>query len=118
MRSLEELGLLPREAVEDATGEREVIERTKRGDVGERFDGSGDLDEGLPWFQTLVEGSRLGNMKKSLGSRRSRDGRVRVEWEIVEWTEGDAEGGEVLQPTGKRKLDALVGEDEKMEGSN
>ena len=109
LRNLEDLGVLPTEALDDAVGEREIIDRHAGAANSQEH-------EGLPWFQTLIDGSKLGNMKRTMGQRRSRDGRVQVEWEIVEWTEGD-DATEALQPTGKRKLGDLVAEDEKMEGT-
>lgn len=58
---------------------------------------------GLPWFDTLVEGSRLGTLRRRKGSGRSRDGTVSVEWEVVEFTEDDS--GDDVHRSGKRKLD-------------
>lgn len=52
---------------------------------------------GVPWFDALISGSRLhksGNLKRTTGSSQSKDGRMRSEWEIVEWTEGDTEADE------------------------
>jgi hypothetical protein len=56
----------------------------------------------------LVEGSRLGKIRKSWGSNQNKN--VRVEWEIMEWT--DADGEENIAP-GKRKIGEVV-EDETM----
>lgn len=61
---------------------------------------------GAPWFEELVESTRLGRIKQQRGGHSSRDGRVTVEWEVVEWTEGD--DNEAL---GKRKLGDLEGGD-------
>ncbi|PMD36956.1 hypothetical protein L207DRAFT_410532, partial [Hyaloscypha variabilis F] len=77
LRDLEDLGILPQEAVEDAALDNEKIEAR----------GGNDANEGLPWFESLVKGSQLGNMRRSWGSRESGNGRFKVEWEIVEWTE-------------------------------
>jgi len=96
---------LPKEAIEDAENDREKIEAMERVQNGRGT-------EGLPWFETLVEGSRLGRMRKSSGKRQSRDGRFQVEWEIVEW---NGEGDEESLGTGKRKL-GEVEEDDRMEG--
>ncbi|KAH7418556.1 hypothetical protein BKA64DRAFT_613753 [Cadophora sp. MPI-SDFR-AT-0126] len=111
LRDLEELGVLPREAVEDAVEERGVIEESGKGGGGLLSERGGDGDgvgdgigeEGLPWFETMIKGSKLGNMKRSWGKRRSQNGRYKVEWEIVEWTE-DGEGGEGTKTLAKRKL--------------
>jgi hypothetical protein len=60
---------------------------------------------GLPWFDTLTEGSRLGTLRRAKGGSTNRSGTVRVEWEIVEWSE-DETGGESPR---KRKLDEVEG---------
>ena len=119
LRDLEELGVLPREAVEDAVGEREVLESAGEkgkgigGVLSERA-GGGNGEEGLPWFETMVKGSKLGNVQRSWGERRSGNGRFKVEWEIVEWTEDGGEGGEGTKSPAKRKL-GEVDQDELME---
>jgi hypothetical protein len=69
---------------------------------------------GLPWFDTLVEGSRLGTIRTRKGSGRSRDGTVRVEWEVVEYTEDDSANG--TPRSGKRKLDERDGSKDAMQG--
>ncbi|CAK7266627.1 hypothetical protein SEPCBS119000_002126 [Sporothrix epigloea] len=78
--------------------------------------GDGALDRilsttGIPWFDSFVEGSRLGRhllrqqrlqlkqrnarasgarvRRHDVGSAQSADGSVRVEWEVREWIEGD-----------------------------
>ncbi|KAI9646155.1 hypothetical protein NHQ30_005595 [Ciborinia camelliae] len=109
LRDLEELGLLPREALEDAQNEKETIESV----IPPTNNNGGE--QGLPWFETMVEGSRLGKMKTSRGMRAVTDGRIKVEWEIVEWTAEDDDTQ--TSTTGKRKLDATsAGEDPTMEG--
>lgn len=64
----------------------------------------------LPWFEGLVEGSKLGRLRKGT----ARGGTVRVEWEIVEWTE-EGEGGGGESPK-KRKLEEVEGGVHGMEG--
>lgn len=94
LRDLEDLGLLPREALDDAENDREKIKTATKPRCA-------DGEEALPWFETMVEGSRLGKMRRSKGHGASGNGRYQVEWEIVEWTEDDQKlplGG------GKRKL--------------
>jgi hypothetical protein len=60
----------------------------------------------LPWFDTLTEGSRLGRLRRAKGGSTNRLGTtVRVEWEVVEWSE-DETGGESPR---KRKLDEVEG---------
>lgn len=109
LRNLEELGLLPREATAEY--------RLEDGDDGDGEDEARRIsihkNQGLPWFDTMVEGSRLGHMKQTMGSHRSRDGDVQVEWEIVEWTDGDDEShdGTNTPNSGKRKLDEVLDDD-------
>jgi len=107
LRDLEDLGLLPKEALDDAEADKQKIEK-----VGT----DAAVNEGLPWFENLVEGSKLGKMKKSWGSRHSDNGRFKVEWEIVEWTEGD----EDLATPSKRKFGevAETEADSVMEGTH
>jgi hypothetical protein len=108
LRDLEELGLLPKEAVEDAEHDNEKIESVT-------ITGSSDANEGLPWFESLVQGSKLGNMRRSWGSRQSGNGRFKVEWEIMEWTEGN--DSELASP-GKRKIGEVEENDSHMEGAH
>lgn len=63
----------------------------------------------IPWFDSIVEGSRLGGrLKTTRGTRQSADGATTVEWEILEYTDDGSE--EVGSPAsgngnnGKRKL--------------
>ena len=85
-------------------GRRDVVLRPGRETLG-----------GLPWFDTLVEGSRLGTIRTSKGSGRSRDGAVRVEWEVVEYTE-DGSGGDDTPRSGKRKFDEREESKDGMQG--
>ncbi|APA10574.1 hypothetical protein SS1G_12623 [Sclerotinia sclerotiorum 1980 UF-70] len=113
LRDLEELGLLPKEAFEDAQNDKEIIES-----VIPHTENNNGGGEGIPWFETMVEGSRLGKMRTSRGRRSASDGRIKVEWEIVEWTGEEGDGQLLANPTtGKRKLDSAgTGEDTSMEG--
>lgn len=121
---LEDLGLLPGEDNEDDArpadtmaglagveagtaihdnNTREVVLRPGRETLG-----------GLPWFDTLVEGSRLGTLRHRKGGGLSRDGTVRLEWEVVEYTEDD--NGNGSPRSGKRKLDEREENKEPMQG--
>lgn len=56
---------------------------------------------GVPWFEEMIEGSRLGRAEKTRrGIAISGDGRTRVEWEVSEFDD-EAPG----TPRGKRKLE-------------
>ncbi|KAH6888573.1 hypothetical protein B0T10DRAFT_56379 [Thelonectria olida] len=106
LRDLEDMGLIPEEEEEEKTQEEssqssssEVVDRTMA--LRQSF--------GVPWFDSMVEGTRLGRMRRSQGIQQSQDGRVKVEWEIVEYSGDGAEGGIAdteMESTGlgKRKL--------------
>lgn len=111
LRNLEELGILPKEA----TAEEETHDEQHSG-VATPITSLVERTQGLPWFDTMVEGSRLGKMRRSAGTKRSRDGNVKVEWEIVEWTADDGQSDSLA--TTKRKLADLGDEEDSvMEGS-
>jgi len=65
-----------------------------------------DQSRGVPWFEEMVENTRLGRFKQQRGGHSSRDGSVRVEWEVMEWTEADDADDEGAVP-GKRKIGEL-----------
>lgn len=103
IRDLEDIGLIPQDGDEDAPAGSEAAPAatpTKRTAIQQSF--------GVPWFDGLIEGSRLGSMRRSYGTRRSRDGQTSIEWDIVEFSEnGGGETGEgdaALTNLGKRKL--------------
>ncbi len=110
LRDLEDLGLLPQEALEDAEDDKEKVENVTS--VTDNSLLHGQATGQLPWFEAMVKGSRLGKVKRSWGHRRSDSGRFKIEWEIMEWTDDGTEGGEAV--AGKRKIGEL-GEDETME---
>lgn len=103
IRDLEDIGLINADGDEDAPPRSEAAPAatpTKRTALQQSF--------GVPWFDGLIEGSRLGNMRRSYGNKRSRDGQTSIEWDIVEFSEnGGGETGEgdaALTQLGKRKL--------------
>jgi hypothetical protein len=105
LRDLEELGLLPKEFSESDADEQEV--------EVEKAQGSQDLAplrvrEGLPWFETMLEGSKLGNVRVSRGEKELEG--HRVEWEVVEWTNEDENerSSGTGNSHGKRKLEDEV----------
>jgi hypothetical protein len=69
--------------------------------------------EGIPWFEEMIEGSWLGRVGKSRrGVGVSRDGLMKIEWDVSEWHGGWTEGGaedrdsesESGKVSGKRKF--------------
>lgn len=87
LRDLEDMGLIPE--VESGAESHEEDQRQPEGQQSPAGRPSRTMalreSYGVPWFDGLVEGTRLGNMRKSRGVQRSQDGQVKVEWEIVEY---------------------------------
>jgi hypothetical protein len=126
LRDLEELGLVPPEVTEDAERDREVMETASTSGLGERAgdlieqaqtaDDDGMGKEGVDWFEAMVEGSRLGRTNTRRHGERRGNG-WKVEWEIVEWIDGEEEGAASADSgkgSGKRKLGEVedIGMDE------
>ena len=58
---------------------------------------------GIPWFEEMIEGSRLGRMMKSRrGFGVSDDQSTTIQWEVSEWTHDGSEGAQ-SSSSGKRK---------------
>ncbi|KAF4457569.1 Mss4-like protein [Fusarium austroafricanum] len=103
LRDLEDMGLIPEEEDDEARGSQSPAVVGRNTALRQSY--------GVPWFDGMVEGTRLGNMRRSQGVKQSHDGRVKVEWEIVEYSNSDESmdqtGGdndvEMTHP-GKRKL--------------
>lgn len=103
LRDLEDMGLIPEE---DDQTKAELTETLTGRTTALR------QSFGVPWFDGMVEGTRLGRMRRSQGIRRSQDGNVNVEWEIVEYSgDSDSSGAHLVAPQGQ-------GEDVEMELSN
>ncbi|KAL1612751.1 hypothetical protein SLS60_000980 [Paraconiothyrium brasiliense] len=69
---------------------------------------------GAPWFEEIVKNTALGHFKQQRGGHTSRDGSVKVEWEVVEWTEGDDADDEGGVTPIKRKIGQVEEEDTEM----
>ncbi|KAF2470898.1 uncharacterized protein BDR25DRAFT_325230 [Lindgomyces ingoldianus] len=111
---LGQLGLLP--SVDSSDEDADAIdpmEGPSRHPQSRSVARSGPYARGAPWFEELVENSKLGRLKKQRGGHSSRDGNVRVEWEVMEWTEGDDADDEGMA-SGKRKAGELEGDDMEM----
>ncbi|ETS76011.1 hypothetical protein PFICI_12955 [Pestalotiopsis fici W106-1] len=104
LHDLEELGLLNEEEEEDVM---DIAPPTPTASTGLQLIGR-DFTH-IPWFESFIQGSRLGNARTSRGVQQSRDGTTRVEWEITEWNgEDDDDNNDNLDAsessaTGKRK---------------
>ncbi|KAI0866806.1 hypothetical protein F4860DRAFT_4182 [Xylaria cubensis] len=105
LRNLQELGLIPDDTEPDEMETLPtIVPRPSRELIGR------DITS-IPWFDSLISGSRLGRMHTKKGVQQSRDGTSWVEFEITEWTanddneggEGEAYASESSSSTGKRK---------------
>ncbi|KAK1835166.1 hypothetical protein QBC39DRAFT_368501 [Podospora conica] len=118
LADLEDLGLLPGSDSSDTEG---AVDNSKAEQQQDTPMTEQDAEEmavtkrrretagGVSWFDTLMEGSRLGGrMRMAKGRRTNRSGSVRVEWEVVEWSDdGDDEAAAAeaeAARNGKRKL--------------
>ncbi|KPM41558.1 hypothetical protein AK830_g5040 [Neonectria ditissima] len=99
LRDLEDMGLIPEDQDDKNT-------ETLQNPPGTAADRSTALRQsyGVPWFDGMVDGTRLGRLRHSQGVRQSPDGRVKVEWEVVEYS-GDSEDVDMESTLhAKRKL--------------
>jgi hypothetical protein len=55
---------------------------------------------GVPWFDSMVEGTRLDRMRRTHSIQRSTDGDVTIEWEIVEFAGDGADGDNDVNMSG------------------
>lgn len=69
---------------------------------------------GSPWFEEMVEHTKLGRFKQQRGGHTSQDGSIKVEWEVMEWTEADDADDEGSATPGKRKIGEVEVEDTEM----
>jgi len=96
---LEDLGL----SDADSEPEEVDIERQSRPEPAGRAvlkPAQGAQNRGAPWFESLVQDTKLGKIKRQRGGQESADGTSRVEWEVFEFTGGDDKG-----TAAKRKID-------------
>ncbi|KAJ2905949.1 Mss4 [Zalerion maritima] len=106
LRDLEDMGLIPDPGEQPATPKSAAADN----EVDEALR-IGKASTGVTWFDDLMEGSALGTLRRTQAAARSADGRAKVEWEVVEWTEdgdaSDVEMGSSATPATpvKRKLD-------------
>ncbi|KAG5747493.1 hypothetical protein H9Q69_010615 [Fusarium xylarioides] len=103
LRDLEDMGLIPEEEDGKASAGQPPAVVGRNTALRQSY--------GVPWFDGMVEGTRLGSMRRSQGVKQSHDGQVKVEWEIVEYSNGDEstalteEDNDVeMSNPGKRKL--------------
>ena len=107
---MEELGLLP--AIESSDEDTALTTAPSRST--QPVPRPDHQLRGAPWFEEMVKHTALGHMKQQRGGHTSPDGSVKVEWEVVEWTEGDGADDEGATPA-KRKIGQVEeGEDTDM----
>ncbi|KAI1108095.1 hypothetical protein F5Y14DRAFT_457389 [Nemania sp. NC0429] len=88
LQSLQELGLLPDDGEQQETeGVTTATPESTRGLSSRQV-------TGIPWFDGLISGRQLGNMRTTKTVQQSRGGAGWVEVEIAEWTAEDDERGE------------------------
>ncbi|KAI6359864.1 hypothetical protein MCOR25_006909 [Pyricularia grisea] len=121
---LEELGLVPgsddesseggaaTEHKEDVQGEMEENVDADRGKSNNRNNTDNGLVPretfGIPWFDSMLAGSRLSRLRTSRISGQTQSGSVKYEWEVVEWSSGDGNrgpGSGLPSPSKRQKQD-------------
>ncbi|KAJ9380285.1 hypothetical protein DTO063F5_6732 [Paecilomyces variotii] len=128
-RLLEDLKLLPEDVDDEALDAQAAVTRRNPPLSAPTVSSTADLSDfsrsysqgtvgGIPWFQEMIEGSRLGRLMRSRrGVGRSDDQSTTIEWEITEWRdEGPTEELEINTDSStrnviaKRKLEQTTGE--------
>ncbi|KAK3713356.1 hypothetical protein LTR37_008548 [Vermiconidia calcicola] len=87
MRRLQELAILAHEEEEEKEGLEgyEDDEESMGGVVASTGRAAHRMhNRGIPYFEEMVENSRLGRIKRQKGGHSSRDGRTTVQWEVLE----------------------------------
>lgn len=108
---LAELGFLP--TAESSDEDNAIPVRTTNNNTSRSIARSEPQSRGAPWFEEIVQNSRLGRFKQQRGGHSSSG--VHVEWEIVEWTEADDADDESHATPSKRKIgDVDAGDDTEM----
>lgn len=104
LRDLESMGLIP-DSPSDSGSQEETEKPAQTPGLRQ--------SHGIPWFDGMVEGSRVGRMCRRHGLlRRSRDGTIKIDWEIIEYSDSGDEQKSThddnvnmkLTHHGKRKL--------------
>jgi hypothetical protein len=106
LRDLDELGLLPEGALGELEGPGDKAPMTTTTlPIGAVEDQQHAVaHDVVPWFESMLQGSSLGRVRRSRGKRQTQDGRVGMEWEVVELLPEDEAAEGDTQGMGKRKL--------------
>ena len=104
---LEDAGLLS-----GLSSEEEKEEARESNEPPQQVNAIGQAREirGNPWFEEMIQGSRLGRIRRRRGGESSSDGSTKVEWEITEFEAGEGDEGGLSN--NKRKLGSLVESDD------
>lgn len=87
---LEEMGWLGDESSEEDEEEERGLARASSSTAG------AVRNRGMPYFEEMVENSRLGRVKRRKGGQTSADGSSSVEWEVTE-VDGGGDDDAVMQ---------------------
>lgn len=87
LSDLEDMGLLPDETSESSDEQGTSQAGAAAGTAAPTRSTALRASYGVPWFEGLIEHTRLGNMRHSHGIKRSQDGKAKVEWEVVEFND-------------------------------
>lgn len=110
LERLEDMGLLEPDEPNEEEAQREKEAPRVEKQVTQFKPARAVARRGAPWFEELIENSRLGRIKRQKGGYTSEDGTTSAEWEIIEWTnEGEEEG---RTTPSKRKHGTLETEEE------
>lgn len=108
METLADLGILGREEMANEHNVGRVNEQSALSSV----EHSKEI-QGFPWFEDVVQGSRLGRMRTTKGGGTSADGSTTIRWKVIELGgEDDVDSAESGLGTGKRKLVHLRAEED------
>jgi len=91
LSDLEDMGLLPNDTP-DSSDQSETSQAEAGGVSGTATPTRSTAlrqSYGVSWFEGLLEDTRLGNMTRSHGIKRSKDGMAKVEWEVIEFNGDD-----------------------------
>ena len=108
METLADLGILGGEEMANEHNVGRVDEQSALSSVED----SKEI-QGSPWFEDVVQGSKLGRMRTTRGGGTSADGSTTIRWKVVEFGgEDDIDSTESGLGTGKRKLVHLKAEED------
>lgn len=97
LRDLEDMGLIPEDSMSEEEASTDPQATTDNPTASTSNASVLRQSYGVPWFDGMVEGTRLGKMRRNQGIRQSQDGKVSVEWEVVEYSDDDQEGDQDVE---------------------